>query len=70
MTVYGLFWATNGIYRIYSEHLDTALFPDPKFQAAQSAWLKNKYRDRKSISSSRLVHHHKPFFRTYQPFFA
>ena len=33
--------------RIYSEHLDTALFPDPKFQAAQSAWLKNKYRDRK-----------------------
>ena len=33
--------------RIYSEHLDTALFPDPKFQAAQSAWLKNKYRDRR-----------------------
>ena len=33
--------------RIYSEHLDTALFPDPKFQAAQSAWLKNKYQDRR-----------------------
>jgi PAS domain S-box-containing protein len=33
--------------RIYSEHLDTALFPDPKFQAAQLTWLKNKYRDRR-----------------------
>ena len=33
--------------RIYSEHLDTSLFPDPKFQAAQLAWLRNKYRDRR-----------------------
>ena len=37
----------NPDIRIYSEHLDTSLFPDPKFQAAQSAWLKSKYRDRK-----------------------
>jgi PAS domain S-box-containing protein len=34
-------------YQLYSEHLDTALFPDPKFQAAQAAWYRSKYRDRK-----------------------
>ncbi len=33
--------------KIYSEHLDTSLFPDPKFQAAQLAWFRSKYRDRR-----------------------
>ncbi len=33
--------------QIYSEHLDTSLFPDPKFQAAQLAWYRSKYRDRR-----------------------
>ena len=32
---------------IYSEHLDTSFFPDPKFQAAQIAWYQNKYRNRR-----------------------
>jgi PAS domain S-box-containing protein len=34
-------------FQFYSEHLDQSLFPDPKFQAAQAAWFRNKYRDRK-----------------------
>jgi hypothetical protein len=33
--------------RIYSEHLDSSLFPDPKFQATQLAWYRSKYQDRK-----------------------
>ena len=33
--------------QIYSEHLDTSLFPDPKFQAAQLAWYRGKYQDRR-----------------------
>jgi PAS domain S-box-containing protein len=32
---------------IYSEHLDAFTFPDPKFQAAQLAWYRSKYRDRR-----------------------
>lgn len=32
-------------FQFYSEHLDQSLFPDPKFQAAQAAWYRNKYRD-------------------------
>ena len=37
----------NPDIRIYSEHLDTSLFPDPKFQAAQLASLRSKYRNRR-----------------------
>ena len=33
--------------QLYSEHLDTSFFPDPKFQAAQLAWYRSKYRNRK-----------------------
>jgi PAS domain S-box-containing protein len=33
--------------QIYSEHLDTSLFPDPKFQEAQFASYRDKYRDRR-----------------------
>jgi PAS domain S-box-containing protein len=32
--------------QIYSEHLDTYSASDPKFQTAQLAWLRNKYRNR------------------------
>jgi len=32
-------------FQFYSEHLDQSLFPDPKFQAAQAVWYRNKYRD-------------------------
>ena len=34
-------------FQFYSEHLDQSLFPDPNFQAAQAAWFRNKYRNRK-----------------------
>jgi hypothetical protein len=34
-------------FQFYSEHLDQSLFPDPKFQAAQAAWYRNKYRNLK-----------------------
>jgi PAS domain S-box-containing protein len=34
-------------FQLYSEHLDSSLFPDAKFQAAQAAWYRSKYRDRK-----------------------
>jgi PAS domain S-box-containing protein len=34
-------------FQFYSEHLDQSLFPDPKFQAAQAAWFRNKYHNRK-----------------------
>jgi PAS domain S-box-containing protein len=34
-------------FQFYTEHLDKSLFPDPKFQAAQMAWYRSKYRDRK-----------------------
>ena len=34
-------------FQLYSENLDKSLFPDPKFQAAQMAWFRNKYHDRK-----------------------
>ena len=37
----------NPDIRIYSEHLDSSLFPDPKFQAAQLASLRSKYRNRR-----------------------
>jgi PAS domain S-box-containing protein len=56
MSLIGQRAADNGIrsvlgdkpdIRIYSEHLDTSIFPDPKFQAAQLAWLRDKYRDRR-----------------------
>ena len=33
--------------QFYSEHLDANLFPDSKYQAAQVAWYRNKYRDQK-----------------------
>jgi PAS domain S-box-containing protein len=33
--------------QIYNEHLDNYLFPDPKFRAAQVAWFRSKYWDRK-----------------------
>jgi PAS domain S-box-containing protein len=32
---------------IYSEHLDMSEFPDRRFQAAQLAWFRQKYRDQK-----------------------
>jgi PAS domain S-box-containing protein len=31
--------------QLYSEHLDTYSFSDPKFQKAQLAWFRNKYRN-------------------------
>jgi PAS domain S-box-containing protein len=33
--------------QLYGEHLDVSFFPDPKFQAAQLAWYRSKYRNRK-----------------------
>jgi signal transduction histidine kinase len=32
--------------QLYGEHLDTYRFSDPKFQAEQLAWFRNKYRNR------------------------
>jgi PAS domain S-box-containing protein len=33
--------------QLYSEHLDASLFPSSKFQAAQLAWYRSKYQNRK-----------------------